>query len=59
MIRKFDNTTNCEYCDYKLDKDYNDRKIELNERVDKNKLKYVIDNYEFNEETENISKIIL
>ena len=42
---------------YKFDKDYNDRKIELYERVDKNKLKYIIDNYEFNEETENILKL--
>ena len=25
---KFDNTTHCEYCNYKFDKDYNDRKIE-------------------------------
>ena len=54
---KFDNTTNCEYCDYKFDKDYNDRKIELYERVDKNKLKWIIDNYEFNEETENTLKL--
>ena len=51
---KFDNTTHCEYCYYKFDKDYNNRKIELYERVDKNKLKYIIDNYKFNEETENI-----
>ena len=28
---KFDNTTRCEYCNYKFDKDYNDRKIELYE----------------------------
>ena len=54
---KFDNTTNCEYCDYKFDKDYNDRKIELYERVDKNKLKWIIDNYEFNEGTENALKL--
>ena len=54
---KFDNTTNCEYCGYKFDKDYNDRKIELYERVDKNKLKWIIDNYEFNEETENTLKL--
>ena len=54
---KFDNTTNCEYCDYKFDKDYNDRKIELYERVDKDKLKWIIDNYEFNEETENTLKL--
>ena len=54
---KFDNTTNCEYCDYKFDKDYNDRKIELYERVDKDKLKCIIDNYEFNEETENTLKL--
>ena len=51
---KFDNIKYCEYCDYKFDKDYNNRKIELYERVDKNKLKYIIDNYKFNEETENI-----
>ena len=54
---KFDNTTNCEYCGYKFDKDYNDRKIELYERVDKDKLKWIIDNYEFNEETENTLKL--
>ena len=51
---KFDNIKCCEYCDYKFDKDYNNRKIELYERVDKNKLKYTIDNYKFDEETENI-----
>ena len=51
---KFDDTTHCEYCDYKFDKDYINRKIELYERVDKNKLKYIIDNCKFNEETENI-----
>ena len=54
---KFDDTTHCEYCNYKFDKDYNDRKIELYERVDKNKLKYIIDEYEFNEETENTLKL--
>ena len=54
---KFDNTTHCEYCNYKFDKDYNDRKIELYERVDKNKFKYIIDEYEFNEETENTLKL--
>ena len=54
---KFDNTTHCEYYNYKFHKDYNDRKIELCERVDKNKLKYIIDEYEFNEETENILKL--
>ena len=51
---KFDNTTHCEYCNYKFDKNYNNRKIELYEGVDKNKLKYIVDNYKFNEETENI-----
>ena len=54
---KFDSTTHCDYCNYKFDKDYNDRKIELYERVDKNRLKWIIDNYEFNEETENILKL--
>ena len=56
-MEKFDNTTHCEYCNYKLDKDYNGRKIELYERVDKNKLKYIIDNYKFNEETETTLKL--
>ena len=54
---KFDNTTNCEYCNYKFDEEYNDRKIELYERVDKDKLKWIIDNHKFNEETENILKL--
>ena len=54
---KFDNTTHCEYYNYKFDKEYNDRKIELYERIDKNELKYIIDNYEFNEETENTLKL--
>ena len=54
---KFDNTTHCEYCNYKFDKDYNDRKIELYEKFEKNKLKYIIDNYKFNEETENTLKL--
>ena len=54
---KFESTTHCDYCNYKFDKDYNDRKIELYERVDKNKLKWIIDNYEFNEETENTLKL--
>ena len=54
---KFDNTTHCKYCNYKFDKDYNARKIELYERVHKNKLKYIIDNYKFNEETENTLKL--
>ena len=54
---KFNKTTHCEYYNYKFEKDYNGRKIELYERVDKNKLKYIIDNYKFNEETENILKL--
>ena len=41
----------------KFDKDYDNRKIDLYERVDKNKLKYIIDNYKFNEETENTLKL--
>ena len=49
--------THCEYCNYKFDKNYNNRKIELYQRVDRNKLKYIIDNYKFNEETENTLKL--
>ena len=54
---KFNNTTHCNNCDYKFDKDYNNRKIKLYERVDKYKLKYIIDNYKCNEETENVLKL--
>ena len=44
---KFNNTKQCEYCDYKFYKEYDDRIITLHERVDRNKLKYIIDNYTF------------
>ena len=54
---KFDNIEHCEYCDYKFYKKYDDRIIELHERVDKNKLKYIIDNYTFNEETSKTLKL--
>ena len=49
---KVDNITHCEYCNCKFDKNYNDRKIELYEKVDKNKFKKIIDSHKFNEETE-------
>ena len=54
---KFDNIEYCEYCDYKFYKKYDDRIIKLHERVDKNKLKYIIDNYTFNEETSKTLKL--
>ena len=53
---KFDNTTHCEYRNFKFENNYDNRKIELHERVDRNKLKYIIDDYKVNEETENILK---
>ena len=45
--KKFDNTLKCKYCDYEFHHGYNDRWIILNEIEDKEKLKYVLDNNNF------------
>ena len=53
---KFDNVKSCKHCDFKFDEKYNSRKITLVEKVDKNKLKRIIDDYgnnNINEETQN------
>ena len=53
---EFDNTLECKYCKCKFNDNYNDRIIILNEIVDKEKLKYILDNNDFNLEVNNIAK---
>ena len=54
--KEFDNVKICEYCDHDFEKSYNGRKITLTKKVDKYKLKRIIDdldNNNMNEETQN------
>ena len=53
---EFENVLECEYCKCKFDDNYNDRCIILNEIVDKEKLKYILDNNDYNEEVNNLAK---
>ena len=53
---EFDNTLKCEYCDCEFNHSYNDRCIILNEIVDKEKLKYILDNNDFDEEVNNLAR---
>ena len=53
---EFENVLECEYCKCKFGDHYNDRCIILNEIVDKEKLKYILDNNDFNEEVNNIAR---
>ena len=57
LIKKvFNNTLKCKYCDCEFNHLYNDRCIILNEIVDKEKLKYILDNNNFTQEVTNIAK---
>ena len=52
---EFDETTICQYCNHDFNKNFNNRKITLVEKVDKYKLKRIIDDYKnnnINEETQ-------
>ena len=54
--KEFDYVKICKYCDHNFDKSYNGRKITLTEKVDKYKLKRIIDDFEnnnINDETQN------
>ena len=54
--KEFDNVKICKYCDHDFEKSYNGRKIPLLEKVDKYKLKRIIDDFDnnnINEETQN------
>ena len=53
---QFDNTLKCRYCDCEFGHPYNDRIIILNEIVDKEKLKNILDNNDYNEEVNNLCK---
>ena len=52
---EFDKVKYCKYCDHKFEEDYNGRKFTLIEKVDKYKLKRIIDDFDqnnINEETQ-------
>ena len=54
--KEFDNVKIYKYCDHDFEKSYNGRKITLTEKVDKYKLKRIIDDFDnnnINEETQN------
>ena len=53
---EFDNTLKCKYCDCEFDHPHNNRFIILNEIIDKEKLKYILDNNDYNQEINNIAK---
>ena len=53
---EFDDTVKCKYCDCEFNHSYNDRCITLNEIVDKEKLKYLLDNNDFDFEVNNLAK---
>ena len=53
---KFDNTLKCKYCDCEFNHSYNDRCITLNEIVDKEKLHYILENNNFDQEVNNLAK---
>ena len=53
---KFDSTLKCKYFDCEFNHSYNDRCIILNERVDKEKLKYILDNNDYNQEINELAK---
>ena len=53
---EFDNTLKCEYCDCEFNHPHNDRCIILNEIVDKEKLKHILDNNDFDQEVNNLAK---
>ena len=53
---EFDNILECKYCHCQFNHPYNDRCIILNEIVDKNKVKYILDNNDFDQEVNNLAK---
>ena len=53
---EFDDTVKCKYCDCEFNHTYNDRCIILNEIVDKEKLLYILENNNFDQEVNNLVK---
>ena len=54
--KEFDDTVKCKYCYCEFNHSYNDRCIILNEIVDKEKLKYILENNNFDQEVSNLAK---
>ena len=54
--KEFDNVLKCKYCDCDFNHSYNDRCIISNERVDKEKLQYILNNNDFDIEVNNLAK---
>ena len=54
--KDFDDTLQCEFCNCDFNHSYNDRCIILNEIVDKEKLQYILDNNDFDQEVNNLVK---
>ena len=46
----------CKYCKCEFNHPYNDRYVILHEICDKEKLKYILENNDFNEEVNNLAK---
>ena len=53
---EFDNTKSCKFCKSDFDHEYNHRIIILEEICDKEKLKYILDNNDFDEEVNNLAR---
>ena len=53
---EFDSVKICKYCKCKFNHAYNDRYIILYEICDKEKLKYILENNDFNEEVNNLAR---
>ena len=53
---QFNNTLKCKYCDCEFNHSYNDRCIILNEIVDKEKLLYILENNNLDQEVNNLAK---
>ena len=54
--KEFDDVKSCKYCNHNFENKYNGRQITLTEKIDKYKLKRIIDDFEnnnINEETQN------
>ena len=53
---EFDDTLKCKYCNCEFNHSYNDRCIILNEIIDKEKLRYILDNNDFDEQVNNLAR---
>ena len=53
---EFDNVKVCKYCKCEFNHPYNDRYIILYDVCDKEKLKYILENNDFNEEVNNLAR---